>query len=263
VEEAARAELDAIILTDHDGLYGAVRFNDAARDLGVRVGYGAELSLNLPAPQGGVADPAGTHLLVIARQLEGYRRLCRVISHAQLAGGEKGRPHYDLDQVVEELRGHCQILTGCRKGAVRHALTTTGPTAANTELRRLVDWFGADNVAVELIDHAQPEDSTHNDLLAALAREAGVVTVASNNVHYAHPNDGRVAAALAAIRARRSLEEMQGWLPGAGMAFVRSGVEMAEIFARYPGAVGHAAVIGVECALVPRPRRPHRSHLSA
>jgi error-prone DNA polymerase len=105
VEAAARAELDATVLTDHDGLYGAVRFSQAARELGIRAGYGAELSLDLTEPQTGVPDPAGTHLLVIARGLEGYRRLCRVISHAQLAG-EKGAPRYDIDEVVDELRGH-------------------------------------------------------------------------------------------------------------------------------------------------------------
>ncbi|HET6704595.1 PHP domain-containing protein, partial [Amycolatopsis sp.] len=100
VEEAARLELDALVLTDHDGMYGAVRFNDAARELGVRVGFGAELSLDLPAPQAGAADPAGSHLLVLARQQGGYHRLCRVISRAQLAGGEKGRPRYNLQEVI-------------------------------------------------------------------------------------------------------------------------------------------------------------------
>jgi error-prone DNA polymerase len=92
VEEAARLELDALVLTDHDGMYGAVRFNDAARELGVRVGFGAELSLDLPAPQAGEPDPAGSHLLVLARQQEGYHRLCRVISHAQIAAERKADP---------------------------------------------------------------------------------------------------------------------------------------------------------------------------
>ena len=59
VEEAARARLDAIALTDHDGMYGVVRFADAARELGMRTVYGAELSLGLTAPQNGVADPQG------------------------------------------------------------------------------------------------------------------------------------------------------------------------------------------------------------
>ena len=101
------------------------------------------------------------------------------------AGDEKGRPLYHLDELVDELREHCQILTGCRKGTVRHALTTTGPTAAATELRRLIDWFGHDNVAVELIDHAQPEDSTHNDLLTTLAQEARVVFQAESRAQLA------------------------------------------------------------------------------
>src|SRR4051812_1984136 len=126
VEEAARAGLDAIALTDHDGMYGVVRFADAARELGMRTVYGAELSLGLTAPQNGVADPEGTHLLVLARQVEGYHRLCRVISEAHLRGAEKGKPVYDLDEIVAELRGHAVVLTGCRKGAVRQALLTRG-----------------------------------------------------------------------------------------------------------------------------------------
>ena len=167
VEEAARAGLDAIALTDHDGMYGVVRFADAARELGVRTVYGAELSLGLTAPQNGVADPEGTHLLVLARNVEGYRRLCRVISEAHLRGAEKGKPVYDMDEIVAELRGHGVVLTGCRKGAVRQALVTRGVAAAWAEVRRLVGWFGREHVMVELTDHGYPLDSTHNDLLAA------------------------------------------------------------------------------------------------
>ena len=50
-----------------------------------------------PRPQNGVADPEGSHLLLLARDPDGYRGLCRTISTAQLAGQEKGRPVYDLD----------------------------------------------------------------------------------------------------------------------------------------------------------------------
>ncbi|MDS0140539.1 MULTISPECIES: error-prone DNA polymerase [unclassified Amycolatopsis] len=249
VEEAARLGLDAVMLTDHDGMYGAVRFATAARELGIRAGYGAELSLGLSAPQAGVPDPAGTHLLMLARDSEGYRRLCRVISHAQLAGEEKGRPVYDVAEVVDELAGHVQVLTGCRKGAVRQALVQSGPAAAADELALLVDRFGRDHVAVELIDHRQPLDSTHNDHLAAMAKELTLPTVVSNNVHYARPEDSSHADAVAAIRARRSVEELEGWLPAAGMAYLRSGAEQLRAFERrYPGAVARAALLGVECS---------------
>jgi error-prone DNA polymerase len=86
VEQAARLDLDALALTDHDGMYGAVRLADAARELGVRTVLGTELSLGLPGPQNGVPDPAGEHLLLLARGVEGYRRLCRAVTSGHLAG---------------------------------------------------------------------------------------------------------------------------------------------------------------------------------
>jgi error-prone DNA polymerase len=67
-------------------------------------------------------------------------------------------------------------------------------------------------------------------------------------VHYSHPARGRLAATLAAVRARRSLSEMDGWLPPAPTAYLRSGAEMADRFRRYPGAVRRAAQLGLECA---------------
>ena len=63
-EHAARMGIDTFALTDHDGLYGVVRFAGAAEQVGGRTAFGAELSLDLPGPQNGVPDPAGTHLLV-------------------------------------------------------------------------------------------------------------------------------------------------------------------------------------------------------
>src|SRR5262249_54216031 len=68
---------------------------------------------------GGIVPPGEhSHLLVLARDAEGYRRLCAVISAAQLAGGEKGRPVYDIDALADAHGGHWVVLTGCRKGSV-------------------------------------------------------------------------------------------------------------------------------------------------
>src|SRR5688572_6270708 len=83
-EEAARLGLQALAITDHDGMYGIVRFAEAARAVGVRTVFGAELSLALSKPQNGEADPEGAHLLVLARNPEGYASLSRAIGEAQL-----------------------------------------------------------------------------------------------------------------------------------------------------------------------------------
>jgi error-prone DNA polymerase len=239
LEEAVRLGLSALALTDHDGFYGAPRMAEAAESFPrVRTVFGAELSLGLGKPQNGVADPEGSHLLVLARRQEGYHRLSGAITAAQLRGNaEKGKPVYDLDDLAERAGGHWLVLTGCRKGRVRQAFVAEGTGAAARELDRLVDLFGRDNVAVELYHHGNPLDDAHNDALFAIAESRRLPVVATGNVHYATPDRYRLATALAAVRARRSLDELDGWLPASGAAHLRSGAEMARIFARYPGAV--------------------------
>lgn len=257
--QAAALGLEALALTDHDGLYGVVRFAEAAEAAGVATLFGAELSLGLAAPQNGVADPEGAHLLVLARDPAGYARLSRAISAGQFAGNEKGRPVYDLEDLAGAADGRWAVLTGCRKGLVPAALARGGPEAAGVELGRLAALFGHDNVLVELWDHGHPLDTVRNDALSVMAQRAGLPTVATNNVHYATPSQGRLAAAMAAIRARRSLDEMDGWLPPAGAAHLRSGAEMARRFARYRGIMDRTVELARQCAFpldLIKPRLP-------
>ncbi|WP_110589016.1 error-prone DNA polymerase [Microbacterium suaedae] len=261
VEEAERLGLEALALTDHDGFYGIVRFAEAAEHTSVRTAFGAELSLDLPAPQKGLPDPAGQHLLVLARREEGYHRLSRAITRAQLRGQEKGRPVYDLEDLGEESSGDWAVLTGCRKGSVGQALRrNVSPdeqlSGAEHELRRLVSLFGRDNVFVELTHHGDPLDDHRNDALALLAERVRLPLVATGNAHCAGPDKVRLAQAVAAIRATRSMDDLDGWLPAGGPAHLRSGDEMARIFSRFPGAVEAAAHLADELVFPLRAARP-------
>ncbi|QNE46787.1 error-prone DNA polymerase [Glaciihabitans sp. INWT7] len=256
LEESSRLGLHALAMTDHDGFYGVVRLAEAAEQHPqIDTVFGAELSLGLSRPQNGAADPEGSHLLVLARREEGYHRLAGALTAAQLAGLEKGRPVYDLDELATRAEGHWAILTGCRKGAVRQALEES-PAAATRQIDRLVDLFGHANVIVELFDHGTPLASDHNDALFEIAGRRGLQVVATGNVHYARPEQYRLASALAAVRARRSLDDMDGWLPASGAAHLRSGAEMAARFARYPGAVEHTVVLADELSFQLRRARP-------
>jgi error-prone DNA polymerase len=257
VAEAIGLGLRGLAVTDHDGLYGAPALAEAARMLRPSSGkplptmYGAELSLGLTGPQNGVADPEGEHLLVLARGVEGYHRLAGALTDAHLRGeqGErdaatKGRPRYDLGELAERAEGHWLVLTGCRKGF---------RSAEGVE--RLVDLFGAESVVVELTDRRTPGGDRVNDRLAALAGDLRLPTVATGNVHYARPEGHRLADAMAAIRARCSLAEMDGWLPPP-TAYLRSGEEMARLFGRYPGAVARSVTLAEECAFDLRAATP-------
>ncbi len=327
VEEAARLGLVALAVTDHDGLYGVVRSAEAAGSVGLPTVFGAEVTLGLTRAQVGVADPEGTHLVILARDPTGYARLCKALSVAQLLGREKGRPLIDLPllaaigagaqldlstismadepvvpvpetpvpetpapetpapempapempaptlatptsamTLVPQLpspagpvtagpvtgrpgaASHWLVLTGCRKGAVPKALIGWGPGAARAELVSLQRHFGRANVAVEIWDHGEPLASARNDALAEIACQAGADVVATNNAHYHRPGRARLATAMAAVRGRRSLDDMDGWLPAAASAHLRSGAEQARRFARYPGAVQRAAELGLACA---------------
>lgn len=253
-EEAARLDLDALALTDHDGLYGVVRFAEAARALDLRAAFGAELTLGFETGARAGAEPE-SHLVVLARDARGYALLARAISEAQLRGS-KGAPRCSLTDLAtlggtaapQPDQGHWLVLTGCRKGAVPRALEANGPAAAADELTRLRAAFGAPNVAVELWDHGHPLDSARNDALAEVAVRARTELVATTNAHYATPASRPLATALAAVRARRSLDELDGWLPAGAGAHLRSGAEQLRRFARYPGVVERTAELGRACA---------------
>ncbi|MER5636177.1 error-prone DNA polymerase [Kitasatospora sp. NPDC002227] len=231
--EAARLGIETLGLTDHDGLYGAVRLAKAAGGSGLRTVFGAELTLG---PE--------EHLLVLARSPEGYRRLSAAISTAQLAGGVKGRPVYEFAELAAAHGGEWAVLTGCRLGRVPAA-----PVAEQErELRTLAEAFGPENVFVELIDHRLPGDDLRNDRLAALAARTGLAAVASNNVHQAAPAEARLAQSLAALHGRRTLRQAAGWTNAAGTAHLRSGAEMAARLGRFPGVQRATVELGRACA---------------
>ena len=251
-EEAARLGLEALALTDHDGFYGVVRFAEAARAVGLPTVFGAELTLGRcpprSAPEPGEPDPAGHHLLVLADGPQGYARLARAISRAQLAG-EKGAPRFTPGGRWPRRRAG----TGwCSPAAARARCpprwSTRRPGRGRPELHRLVGAFGRDHVAVELWDHGDPLDSARNDALAELAVRAGVALRGHQQRPLRHarrrarwpppwPRCGPAAASTSSTVAAR-----------AAGRHLRSGAEQARRFARYPGVVEPAAELGRACA---------------
>ena len=126
--------------------------------------------------------------------------------------------------------------------------TTGVPDAAERALADLVDRFGASRVSIELTHHGHPLDDERNAALAALAPRFGVGVVATTGAHFADPSRSRLAMAMGAIRARQSLDSAAGWLAPLGGSHLRSGEEMARLFAQRPEVVTAAAELGEQCA---------------
>src|SRR5699024_12135081 len=123
----------------------------------------------------GVPDPDGSHLLVLARGPEGYRRLSRSIANAHLASGAKGEAQYQTEELADLAAGNWLVLTGCRKGSVRRALEPHPGDfdlpAARRERDRRTDLVGADNVAVEITATGDPLHSGRPDAHAQPAAD--------------------------------------------------------------------------------------------
>jgi error-prone DNA polymerase len=233
--------LNALALTDRNGLYGVVRFAEAARAVGLPTIFGTELWC-----QSFDAQVEGD-VVLLAHGPTGYARMARAVSHGQLAGA-KNEPQFHLPEVSEIVRGSCWALTGGRTGAVVRALMQHGPAAAERVLAQLVHAFGADRVLVELWMHGDPLDVVRNDQLVQMAAKYDLTCVATNNVSYAVPQQHRLATAFHAVHQRSSLNDIDHQLAPAATAYLRSGAEQMRHFARYPGVVEAAAHIGQQAA---------------
>ena len=260
-EEAARLGLEALAITDHDGFYGVVRFAEAAGEVGLPTVFGAELSLGLTKPQNGIPDPEGNHLVVLARDPEGYARLAPTISAGPAGRRREGqadlRPERDGRGARRPLARAHRLPQG--RGARRAPARRPGrrPPRARRPGRRV----RAAQRRRRAVGPRRPARLGPQRRARRAAARAGVECVATNNVHYATPGRRRLATALAAVRARRSLDEIDGWLPAGAGAHLRSGAEQARRFARYPGCGRERAAVAAEARLRPAPRRAQAAAL--
>ena len=186
-------------------------------ELGVATVFGAELSLGLSAPQNGVADPEGTHLLVLARDPEGYRAALPRDQRRPAARRGEGPPGLRPRRAGRRTRrATCWSLTGCRKGAVRQALRRAAATPRGASCASWSSGSAGDNVAVELTHAGLPADTERNDALAELAADARPADDRHHRAHYATP--GAAPAGHGAGRGARPAQPRRadGWLPAGG-----------------------------------------------
>jgi error-prone DNA polymerase len=235
VTAAAERGMDALALTDTNGLYGAVRFWNAAKDAGIRPIYGAEIQ---------TLDFG--HLVLIARDRIGWRSLCRTISAAQLAG-EKTKPRATLALIAENAEG-LFALTGCAYGAVPRAMRGGDVDAARDALSRLAGVFG-ERCFVELSDHLDPDDPALCDGLAQLASEQGLGAVVTNNVHYARPEGRRLHDVLRCIDLGVTLDDAGNRLKPNGEYWLKDETILRERLGRHEEAFANARAIADACTL--------------
>jgi error-prone DNA polymerase len=224
----------ALALTDHDGLYGAVRFHQAARDYGIDPIIGAEVTLEGDA-----------HLLLLARDAEGYANLSGLISAAQLAG-TKGQARVSRAMLKEHSAG-LVALSGCACGEIPAALLAGRDDQAARLAAEYRELFGRDHFYLELQHHSLPVDQRLCERLAALGAALAIPCVATNNAHYADPDGRRLADLLTCIRHHTTLDCAGTLLYPNAERYLKPAAAMAGQFAAFPEAVENSLAVAAQC----------------
>jgi error-prone DNA polymerase len=228
-ELAARRGYEAIALTDHDSLLGAVRFTRVGKRAGVKPLYGAELTLDPGSPLADEAkrpDDRLHHVTVIARNATGYGNLCRLISKSHLSN-ERGKPRITYEDLFERAEG-LFVFSGCEQGLVARLAASGRVNEATEAALRLRSELG-EGFRIEVFDHRGYGHRTLSDRLLGVAKNSGVPAVATNNVHYAAPGGAATHEVLHAIKHIVPLSRTQA-LRATSEYYLKDPDEMRDLF---------------------------------
>ena len=203
----------------------------------------------------------GDHLVLLARDVDGYTALSRLASRGHLAG-EKQFPVFERSLVaaaLDEARGH--LVRPLRLPQRRRCRGSCWPATRAAALHAARTWAGhfADgDFAIELSHHLRPDDDWLVAQLAELAARAGLPTAVTNEVHYADPGGHRLQDVLVCIRHGATLDEARELLLPNAEYRLKTGAELAAIGAGLPDArsrhaweegMARSAAIGEACRL--------------
>src|SRR5215217_881965 len=229
---AAELEMPAVALTDHGSLAGAVQLYQHAHRAGVKPLIGCEVYVCNDASK---QEKGYAHLTLLAESNEGYGNLIKLASAGYLQGYYY-KPRVDWGHLETRAKG-LVALSGCLSGRVCKALEENRPNDAASDLDRLTQVFGRDNVCVEIQNAGLQEQARINPQLAELSAKTGLQLVATGDVHYLRHEDAKAHEALLCIQSGDSLKNPNRWKFDTDQFYFKTPAEMAADFADYPDAL--------------------------
>src|ERR1700691_1682017 len=176
MSRCAQLQMPAMALLDRNGLYGAPRFHITAEKLGLRAHIGAEIAVRDAGERVRPPEwlphhvpPEPVRLALLAESVTGYQNLCRLITRYKLREGTKGEGAATVADIEEHTDGLI-CLTGGDEGPLASALSRGGFDEGLSEVERLVNLFGPQNVYVELQRHCDRAEEHRNQAAVRIAR---------------------------------------------------------------------------------------------
>ncbi len=246
-ERAKTFNMDAVAVTDHGTMFGVLDFYEKAHKAGIKPIIGCEcyLAPRRMCDKTPLDSKNSAHLVLLCRNMEGYRNLCRLASLAQLEGFYY-KPRIDK----EVLKAHSQGLIGlsaCLKGEVPSAILKGVPDRGERVVREYQAIFGEDNFFLEVQNNGLAAQERVNQGLLDLHQRLGVPLVATNDCHYLDKSDVRAHGLLLCIQTGKTINDQNRFKFETDQLYFKSPAEMITDLGKFPGAIANTRTIADRC----------------
>ncbi len=242
--------MPAVAITDHGNMFGAIEFYSKAKKAGIKPIIGCELYM---APgdrrnkDAGRMKDASRHLLVLAKDLTGYKNLMKLSSIAYREGFYY-KPRVDKE-VLKEFSDGLLCTSTCLGGEIPQAFINKNRAAAEEIAKEYLGIFGSDRFFIELQDHGLPEQKALNPELLDMAKRLGVATIATNDVHYLSDQDVEAHDVLCCISTGKLVADEDRFKFPNGEFYLKTPEQMAELFSNCPEALDNTLRVAEMCDL--------------
>ncbi|HEY1271752.1 MAG TPA: error-prone DNA polymerase [Terriglobales bacterium] len=252
---ACAAQMPAMALLDHDGVYGAPRFHLAAKKAKIKAHIGAEISFAIDEFTnfriGELKHSQSANLSIrksdnpkincrvplLVSSRPGYQNLCRLITKMKLRA-KKGEGSVCGQELAEHSEGLI-CLTGGEEGPLAAALARGGIEAARRCVQQLQQIFGPNNVYIELQRHFQRHEELRNRAAIEIAQSLSLPLLATNGVCYAQPRQRELCDVFTALRHHLTLATAGRLLNRNSERNLKSPEEMIQLFSDLPEAISN------------------------
>jgi DNA polymerase-3 subunit alpha len=248
VQKAAELGMNAVALTDHGNMCGAIDFYLEAKKKGIKPVIGQEFYV---APDSrfnrsySKGQSISHHLLLFAKNNIGYQNLLK-LSSAGYVDGFYYKPRIDFELLTKHSEGII-CSSSCLAGEVPHLVLADKIDEAKAVARRYLELFGAENYFLELQDHGLPEQKKVNPIVAQIAKELGVDLIATNDCHYLNKDDAYAHEVLLCIQTGKTMDDESRMRFGNSEFYFKSQQEMERVFSDYPDAIFNTQKLADMC----------------
>src|SRR2546426_6849111 len=244
--------MPACAMTDHGNMFGAISFYNAMKSRGVKPIIGCETYITRGSRKDRAAaapgEKANFHLILLAKDYEGYRNLSRLTSKA-FTEGFYYKPRIDKELLAQHSKGLI-ALSSCMSGVPSALLAQDRFDDAAAAALEFEEILGKGNYFLEIQEHGLEPQARIRKPLVELSKRTGIPLVATNDAHYLMPDDARAHDVLLCIGSGKTVSDQNRLRYGTPNFYVRSPNEMWDIFgAELPEALRRTVEIAEACDL--------------